>query len=108
MEPAHPMPDAVTTISTNSSVVVAVNDTMGAVKNQPVSLPAAKLPANDRDAKGHPLTVVVVSITSINGRTVALVAGIVTYTPPAGGALFQLERLTDHSRQQRVGPGLQL
>jgi hypothetical protein len=60
---------------------LAINDTLGAVKNQSVSLPAAKLAANDTDPDGDPLTVTAVSSGS-NSGTVTLVAGTVTYTPP--------------------------
>ena len=63
---------------------VAGMDTLGTMKNTPVSAPAVKLLANDSDPNGHPLSVVSVSPASANGGTVALGGGLLTYTPPAG------------------------
>jgi hypothetical protein len=63
---------------------VAVNDTLGTVKDQAFSLPAAKLAANDTDIDGNALTVITVSMSSTAGGTVSLMAGTLTYTPPEG------------------------
>ena len=63
---------------------VAVDDTLGTVKDQAFSLPAAKLAANDTDVDGNALTVITVSLSSTAGGTVSLTAGILTYNPPAG------------------------
>jgi hypothetical protein len=68
---------------TVSTAPVAGNDTMGAVANHSASVSAAKLLANDSSAGGYPLTISAVSPASTNGGTVALSAGIVTYTPVA-------------------------
>jgi uncharacterized delta-60 repeat protein len=65
-------------------VPVAGTDTLGTMKNTPVSAPAVKLLANDSDPNGHPLSLVSVSLTSSNGGTVALNSGLLTYAPPAG------------------------
>ena len=65
-------------------VPIAAADTLGTMKNTPVSAPAVKLLANDSDPNGHPLSVVSVSAASSNGGTVFLDGGFLTYTPPAG------------------------
>ncbi len=73
------------TVNATGQAPVAVDDTLGTVKNRVVSnLSAAKLAANDTDAEGDPLTVIAVSATSTNGGTVTLVNGVVRYTPPSG------------------------
>jgi hypothetical protein len=69
------------TVNATGNAPVAVNDTLGTVKNQAISLPGAKLAANDTDADGDALTVAAVSTPSTVGGTVALAAGNVTYTP---------------------------
>ena len=63
---------------------VAGADTLGTMKNTPVSAPAVKLLANDSDPNGHPLSLVSVASPTSNGGTVALDGGLLTYTPPAG------------------------
>jgi hypothetical protein len=69
------------TVNATGHAPVAVNDTLGTVKNQAVSLPAAKLAANDTDEDGDPLTVIAISTPSTMGGTVVLALGTVTYTP---------------------------
>ena len=64
---------------------VAGADTLGAKKNTAATVTDAKLLSNDTDADvGQTLSVTAVSATSTNGGTVALSAGVVTYTPAAG------------------------
>jgi len=75
---------AAVTVNATGHAPVAVNDTLGTVKNQAVSLPAAMLAANDQDEDGDTLTVIAVSTLSTAGGTVAFISGTVTYTPPNG------------------------
>ena len=65
-------------------VPIAGTDTLGTMKNTPVSAPAAKLLANDSDPNGHPLSVVSVASASTSGGSIVLNGGLLTYTPPAG------------------------
>ena len=69
---------------------VAVADAVTTAEDTPLALPAATLAANDTDADGGSLTVTAVAAPS--GGTVALAAGVVTFTPApnlTGTASFQ-------------------
>ena len=63
---------------------VANDDGAATPMNQPLTLPAAALLANDTDADLDPLSVTSVSATSTNGAAVNFASGNVTYTPRAG------------------------
>ena len=65
------------------STPVAGADALGAVANHSAGVGAAKLLANDSDPGGSPVGLSSVSAGSMQGGTVSLSAGVVTYTPPA-------------------------
>ena len=60
---------------------VANPDTISTGANMPVTFNATNLTLNDIDPNGYPLTVTAVSSNSTMHGTVALAAGMVTYTP---------------------------
>jgi len=67
------------TVTAAPDAPVAVDDAAAATEDQPATLVAATLAANDTDADGDALTVTAVGVPS--GGAVALVGGTITFTP---------------------------
>jgi cysteine-rich repeat protein len=67
------------TVTAAPDAPVAVDDVAAATEDQPATLVAATLAANDTDADGDALTVTAVGVPS--GGAVALVGGTITFTP---------------------------
>ncbi|NNE11953.1 MAG: tandem-95 repeat protein [Ilumatobacter sp.] len=72
-------------ISPTNDAPVAIDDSAATLEDQPLSVAAPGVLANDGDAEGDPIEVVTPSVTtSAAGGTVTLAAdGSYTYTPPA-------------------------
>ncbi|MBB2494787.1 retention module-containing protein, partial [Aquipseudomonas ullengensis] len=70
------------TVNPINDAPVAVNDSLSATEDTPVTFTAAQLTGNDTDVEGSPLTIN--SVTSGNGGTAVLnIDGTVTFTPNA-------------------------
>jgi len=84
---------------TVAQALVANDDTLGTLENHSVTVLADKLMANDTASAGGTLALTDVSTNSANGGTVALLDGVITYTPAAGytGADLFTYTITDGS-----------
>ena len=72
------------TVTPVNDAPVATDDAQTTSENVALNIPAATLLANDTDVDGDTLSITAVSPTSANGGTLALIGGIITYTPAVG------------------------
>jgi hypothetical protein len=106
-EPAPTDAQAFTTVSLHgpNQPPVARDDVLGAVRDQPVVVPVAKLLANDRDADGDPLRFQMSGESSLRGGDLSLNGPWLTFRPAPGhlGEDVFYYRVTDGRGGESLG-----